>query len=342
VSIVYFTLATVAVPCNSQEESSGPTFADLQSRFDEAAGRINQPIAQLNASYREALKRLFASETAAGKLDEALQVKLEMGEFLEDVDFTPESINSKPTDHPTIQKMRLTYLAERERLWNLNKKTRDELLRNYLAALISLEQEHTKLGNFDAAVSVRNTRMALGQDARFHDGTLATSAPVSFPAQIHFVAKGEVEIRLKGAKLSYKNTSPDRKKYIDGTGSNVTLSVGDIIVVSMRATAVFRGLVMTIESEDRKMSVPVKANDYCYLGGALDQRDLNPDIETLGKITMRPEGGSPDPEMSTMWSEKSISDLSRSGSEWIKCGPGEDWHHYAVHLQSEMLLPVSD
>ncbi len=330
------------ITCHSQEKSAEPTFADLQVRFDEAAARVNQPITQLNISYTEALKRLLASETAAGNLDGALLVKAEIEKFADGIDFSPKSFTSKHSEHPTIRGMQITYLAERERLWNLSKRSREELLKNYRTTLTSLEQEHTKRENFDAALAVRKAREALNQDPRFHEGISSARVPESFPARIHFIAKGEVELRLNGERLPYRNASPDRYKYIDGTSGDAKFSVGEIIVVSMRATAVYRGFVMTIESTDGKTAVPVKLNDYRYLGGALDGRELNPDIETFDKIANRPDEGAADPDMATMWGEKPISALSRAGSEWIKCGPGEDWHHYAVLLRSEMLLPVSD
>jgi hypothetical protein len=341
-TLISFALLSPPLPCHSQETPATPALADLQSRFDEDMARLNQPISQLNTSYLEALKRLMSSETASGKLDGALQVKTEIEDFGDGTDSTIDTFKARETDHPAIRSMRAKYLTERERLWSLGKRGREFLLVNYRAALTTLEEDLTKQENLDGAITVRKARDALDRDPRFHEGVAPAGTSASLEARVHFVAKGDVELRHNGTKLSHRNTSSERSKYIDGTSSDASFSVGDILVVRMKATAVNRGFVMSIEGIDGKAAIPVTVDDYRYLGGAISGKEANPDIETLIKIVTRPERGPADPDMATMWSEKPISDRSRAGSEWIKCGPGEDWHHYAVLLKAEMFQRMSD
>ena len=159
---------------------------------------------------------------------------------------------------------------------------------------------------------------------------------------IHFIAKGEVELRHNGARLSYRNTSPDRDKYIDGSSIEFQVAPGDVIHVRMRATAVFRSFVMTIESARGGRAIPIALRDYRFAGVKADAVMLDPKVEEILKIDARAEAGAPDGDMADMWNKKSISPLSRVTSEWMKCGPGSDWYDYVIVIQPEMILTVPD
>lgn len=321
----------------AQEENTGPSLPQVTARFDESLALVNQPITALNQSYEDALQRLMAAEKDKGNLDGALQVQEEIERFGDGSAFDSAAFAPKPTDHPSLAAMKAKYLSERARLWNAGKRSRDELLKNYLAWLGQKEKDLTRLGKLEEAVEIRQLGEALGEDPRLVEDRASSRPKNSFPAKIRFVAKGDVELRHNGARLQYRNSAPDRDKYIDGTSTDFNVTVGDVILVRMRSTVVFRSLIMTIESNDGSTAIPVTLNDFRYLG--LDVGS-SPEIGSILKVTAKPDRGAADADMATMWAEMSITDLSRAGSEWIKCGPGTNWHTYAILIQGEMLLSV--
>lgn len=326
-------MAWSAPPARSQEAAAIQPFLDLEARFEDALAKVDEPVAKLNSSYGDALNRLLTSETAAGKLEAALQVKAEIEGFGDGSDFNAAAFEKRGTEHPAVAGMRTKYLAERQRLRGAGKRSRTELVKNYQTALVALEQEQTRLGNLDAALAARNARAALDQDPRFQDDP---AGPGAFRGRVHVVAKGEVELRYNGTRLSFRNLSKDRNKYVDGTSEVVEFQPGGILVVKMRATAVYRALIVCLESEDGSLSIPVALDDYRYLGVSLADKDLNLDAEGFAEIEVRPGSGTADADMAAMWNGKSISAQSRISSEWIQSGPGSEWHSYAVRIRDDM------
>lgn len=60
--------------------------------------------------------------------------------------------------------------------------------------------------------------------------------------------------------------------------------------------------------------------------------------ELLGHYaTALTELGTPDPDMSDAWRNLPNSQAARAASEWVRCGPGTEWHHYAAVIRPEML-----
>lgn len=326
-----------ARPLSAQEEKAETTLAGMAERFDEALGLVHQPITSLNQSYQDALKRLLASETEAGNLDGALQVQQEIDSFGDGSRFDLGAFSKKPADHPSVATLKSKYLSERGRLWNSTKRSRDELVRSYREALAVKEKELTKLGDLNEALAARQAVEALDSDPRLVEDSKISRPGNQLPSKMRFVAKGEVEIRHNDSRLQYRNSSPDRDKYIDGTSADFNVAVGDLIVVRMRATAVYRAFIMTIESNDGKTAIPVAREHFRYLGPNVSSI---PEIESLLRVTTVADSGAADADMEKMWADMPISDLSRSGSDWIKCGPGTDWHTYAILIMSEMLLSV--
>ncbi len=335
---VAITLLIFSMPLLGQEPAPFPALDDLQRKFEEAFARIEQPVTDLNLSFAQALRRLMETETAKGNLDGALTIQQEIQAFGDGSTFATKTFSERRYDHESLSSLRSKYLSERERLWKLGSKARDDLRKTFANALVSLEQEQTRLNRLDLAQVARQTREKLTQDPRFTGDAVATPEPETFPAVIHFVAKGEVELRHNGERLSYRNTSPDRDKYIEGTSAEFQIAPGDVIHLRMRATAVFRSIVMTVESKSAGRCIPFATADYRYVGIKADGAMLNPKVQDLLKIDLRPDSGAPDGDMATMWNGKSISTLSRTTAEWIKCGPGSDWHDYAIVIQREMML----
>ncbi len=325
----------------SQEVSAFQALVDLEARFEAAFAEINEPIAKLNGAYVDALHRLLSSETSAGKLDAALQVKTEIDGFGDGGGYNAADFAKRKTEHAAVAGMRTKYLAERQRLRGLGRRSRDDLARSYQAALASLEQEQTRLGNLEAAIAARNARAALDEDPRLMEEGQDASGSGAFRGRVHVVAKGEIELRYNGAKLPFRNVSRERNKYVDGTSEVVEFRSGGVLAVKMRSTVVYRSLILCLESEDGDIAVPVALGDYRYLGSNLPDKDLDLDGERLAAIELRPENGIADADMAAMWNGKSISTQSRASSEWIKSGPGTDWHCYAVQIREDMPRPVA-
>ncbi|HRQ88413.1 MAG TPA: hypothetical protein PLA50_06430 [Bacteroidia bacterium] len=322
-------------PCHAQD--STPGLAELQARFDETLARLDQPVALLNSSYADALARLLAAEAGTGKLDSVLEIRKEIEGFGDGSEFDVEAFNSRKTAHPTLKTMREKYLVERERLWTTSMRERREIVAKYSKALLSLEEAETRAQRVEAALAVRAVREGLSSDLRLHHGNVLAPHVDGIKGQIHFVAKGEVELRHGGSKLAYRNTSPDRSKYISGISVPFSCKVGDVVVVGMRSTAVYRSFIMAIESEDGQTAIPISAASYRYLGIDLSPSAQNPAPKTLGKIATVPNDGRPDDDMVAMWNDRKFSVESRTGSEWIKSGPGDNWHYYAVVIDPDML-----
>ncbi len=326
----------------AQEATENEPLIKLQKGFDDAYAKVEQPILKLNANYAKALQRLFKKESTASRLDSALQVKAEMDGFGDGSKFSPEAFAERDTENSEVSNLRRMYRQERERLRNLGRGERGELLAKYQAALLSLEDQQTTSGQVEMALTVRKVREALDSDVRFADGAGAVADDRSLSCQVHFVSKGDIEFTMNGGRISYRNVADQRKKYNDGTVRPMMVRVGDILQFKMRSEAVFRSLIIALESEDGTVAIPIKMDDYRYLGmgNDVDSKILKP--EDILQMTERPGPGDPDYLMADMWLGKKISATSRDGSDWIKIGPSNDWYHYVIVIRNEMLQQVRE
>jgi len=337
---VFLVSLAMAISVSAQDAKENEPLIKLQQSFDLAYENGNKPIAELDVSYKQALQRLFKAESSASKLDSALQVKAEIDGFGNGSNFSPEAFKERQTDNPALSSLRRKYLAERDRLRNLGKKAREELLAKYQTALQSLESQQTQSGQVELALQVRNVREALAEDARFNDegGVVAGNRSVS--CQVHLVAKGDIELTLNGSRLSYRNVADQRKKYVDGTVRPTMVRAGDILRLKMRSEVVFRSLIIGLESEDGDLAIPIKLDDYRYLGIGDDVGEKLSKPEEILRLSERPDLGNPDHLMSDMWLAKSFSKECRDQSEWIKIGPSSEWYHYVVVIRDDMFVPV--
>jgi len=342
VAIAVLALGGGQIESLAQETTANEPLIKLQKGFDAAYAKVEQPILKLNANYVKALERLFKQESSASRLDSALQVKAEIAGFGDGSGFDPEAFAERSTENSALSNLRRKYRQERERLRNLGRNARGELLGKYQAALQSLEDQQTTSGQVEMALLVRQTREALDSDVRFMDGPGAVADDRSISCQVHFVAKGDIEFTLNGGRISYRNVADQRKKYVDGTVRPIMVRVGDILQFKMRSEVVFRSLIIALESEDGSVAIPIKIDDYRYLGVGKDVGSKILEAEDILQMTERPATGDPDYLMADMWLAKKISATSRDESDWIKIGPSNDWYHYVVVIRSEMLQQVRE
>jgi len=322
-----------SAPVSSAEES----IEALEEKFVAAYDRIHQPIRDLSASFSAALERLFAQETAAGNLDAALEIRNEMDAFGDGSDFDPETFLPRPAQTESLASAKVVYARERERLWQEGGRARADLLNHYAAALTDLERQLTRDSKMEEALKARQVRESLGSDPRFAEDTKRAFDDRPFTGRIHIVAKGEAQLEHNGNRVAFRNTSPERDKYVYGSSRELMVSSGDTILLRMRSTVVFRSFILSIESTDGKVFVPFAVDDFRYLGEGRNAAQIASDREELLRIVARPERGSPDPEMTDAWRKMPLSRTAQAASEWTKSGPGTEWHHYAVVIRPEML-----
>ena len=334
-----FAAQTAAAPGGIDDNA----LARLEQSYQAALAKVDQPIAQLNVSYTQALQRLFDSEAAAGRLDSSLLVQAEQKAFGDGSGFDAAEFEKRTGEDRALEAIRRTYIGERSRLQGLSRDQRSALAKTYIGALQRLEQKHTVDKNLPLALNVRAKREAV--EAAQGDKGAATA----FEGRIHFIAKGDLEFRLNGEKISFR----DEAKEIDGDGNEVEyregmsltggstrprkFSVGDVLLVKMRSRAVFRTMIMAIESADGKIVAPVSLNDFRQLGVA-DGEKLSK--EQILQVVDNPAVGGGDPNMTIFWKDLKMSEKSRARSQWIKIGPGSEWQSYAVVIREDMLLPA--
>ena len=310
----------------------------LEQNFELAYARINKPVSQLNESYSSALERLFKAESGAGRLDSSIQVKKELEDFDDGSEFDSAVFTKRGTKNQVLEEVRRKYLSERDRLHNLNRDSRGKQVNRYRDMLKKYELEQTKLGKVEVAITARKLRENLDKDPRFPSFMEALSTHPAFEGVIRFVGKGDIELHLNGARVSFRNKADERSTYVDGKSRPQRFRIGDVLRIKMRTSAVFRSLIMTIESNDDAIAIPIKQEDYRYQGAGIDTSDIK--LETIMRIESRPESGNPDVNMSKMWEEQTMSVVSRNNSEWMKLGASGDWHTYYVVIKKDMLLPA--
>ncbi len=309
----------------------------LEEKFVAAYDRLHQPIWDLSASFSAALERMLAQKTADGDLDATLEIRNEIGAFGDGRDFDTEAFLQRPAEVEALASAKAIYARERERLWNGGAKARAELLGHYATALTELERDLTRSGRTEEALRVRRAREGLDADPRFAGETKRAFNERPFDGRIHVVGKGDIQIEHNGNRVNVRNTAYNRSKYVFGSSRDLRVAAGDVILVKMRGTAVYRSFILSIESADGSVFVPFAVDDFRYLGDGRDAVRLASDREELLRIVARPDLGTPDPDMSDAWRNLPNSQAAQAASEWVRCGPGTEWHHYAAVIRPEML-----
>lgn len=331
----------MGILCSSDAkgEDNAPSLLEITKQFDLAYERLNEPLTRLNASYLVALQRLLQQESEAGNLDNALAVRTEIELFGNGDDETLANFNSRPSQVGALEKLRATYRTERIRMRNESKVAREQLRSAYDEKLAALEQEMTRTTDLGRALNIRRARESLTSDRRFlADEDISPSPGLPFKGSLHFVGKGTVEIRHNSARLSYRNLAGERDKYVIGIIRDIELKDGDILLVKMKSNVVFRSFIMAIESDDAKISLPLIVSDYHDLGTDEKKWSGNKfDVKEVQAIEARPESGPADDDMRLAWQQRQINAQTKTASEWMRCGPGDSWHHYAIIIHPGLL-----
>ncbi len=330
-------LAGIPHLTSSRDFEVNADLSKLELSFDVAYEQINKPINQLNASYVLALERLFKSESGAGRLDSSVEIKKEKKDFGDGSEFDIDAFSKRSTENQALEKVRQTYLSERFRLRKLSQSLRSKLADKYRKALKNYELEQTKLGEVEVALIARKMSAELDKDPRFSGEAEIPSKSRIYNGTIHFVGKGEIELHLNGARISYLNKADRDSQYVDGKSRPQKIRVGDILRVRMRSTSVYRSLILAIECRDDSLSVPITVNDFRFGGTSIRSEDLK--LEKVIQISDRPDTGRPDVNMDEMWKKKSLSETSRTNSEWMKISSSPNWHTYFIVIKKDMFLP---
>ncbi len=330
-------IANIPQPAISRDFEINSDLSKLELSFDVAYEQINKPVTQLNSSYATALERLFKSESGAGRLDSSVEIKKEKTYFGDGSDFDIGVFSKRSTENQALEKVRQKYLSERFRLRKLNQSPRSKLAENYRIVLKDYELKQTKLGEVEVALIARKMREELDKDPRFSGEAEIPSNARTYNGIIYFVGKGEIELHLNGARVSYLNRADRDTQYVDGKSRPQKIRVGDILRVRMRGTSVYRSLILAIECKDDNLSVPITVKDFRFGGTSIRSEDLK--LEKVIQISDRPDAGRPDVNMDEMWKKKLLSEASRTNSEWIKISSSPSWHTYFIVIKKDMLLP---
>lgn len=318
----------------TQGEDGARRFMELQGEFEAAAKRLEQPVARLNASYVKALDKLLKEESGAGNLERSLQVKKELDGFAEGAAFDSKGFDQRASNNAALEALRRTYVGERERILKQGQGAWRDWVSQYQNSLKHFEEEQTKLQHFDLAQRAQKQRLALAKDPRFIANADASPNGKPVSGRLHFVVKGEIELRHNGDKLGFRNSS-DNPQYVDGVTRPRDFQAGDIVTVKIRSTAVFRNLIMALESAEGKVSGAIGQIDYRYLGEGVDAGQLDP--EKVNAIKNRPQNGEGDANMISLWKKHQLPEPALGGSEWIRIGASAEWHVYAIVITPKML-----
>lgn len=308
-------------------------FLKLKSSFEAAHERVTEPVRGLNGKYLEALERLMKQVSSTGNLQGAVQIKDEMAAFGDGSDFEEREFLKRKTENEELERMRSTYLSQRDDTIKDLKQAEADLFRKYREELTRMEAEKTRASFIDAALVVRDEKKSLASRG------FAGNTGASFKGKIHFVSKAEVKIRLNGKEVRFDNDT-DKEHYITAVTEEVEFKPGDIIQLDFISIASFRGHIMALQSTDGAIVIPGRRTDYRKLETRGKLKTATPE-EILALPTI-PDPGPVDEEMRPFWSNHQVSSPGKEACEWIKIDVRDEWNYYAFVLREDMFSAESD
>jgi len=330
---LFFAVASPTAILRAEGATTQELLSDLAVRFEAAYERSGKALRQLNLSFGEALERLQDELAGSGDLDAVLAVKKEIEAFGDGSSFSRPEFEARVTTLPALQRLKSTYLLERERLEKKRENEARPLVRTYLEELDNLESRQTRARRIEDALLVRQAREEFEKDPRFHAGT-GVLAP--FDGRILFLGKGEYEVSINGKRISFHNAAERSEVYRDATGRPQQFQLGDVITIRMRSPHVYRSFIFAIQSEKGDIGLPFRWEDYRLISEDVDLPRATP--EAIRQLPTRIEPAGPDSEMGTFWQDRDIDPKLRSAAEWVKVGQGDDWFTCAVVLTADMIV----
>lgn len=305
---------------------------ELKGKYEGAYDLVLQPIHDLNKHYRKALERLLEEESKAGHLEPAIEIKKELDGIGDGRAFSEENFKARKSSVPNLQRLRGTYLAQRETTWKNLADQRKNLLKKYVQTLIQFEKEQTKLQNFEAAIAAKEERESVTEN---------NGGPVSnegiFEGSIRFIVKGDIELWHNGERQTFRDESRD-KEYIVGETGPLQFKNGDLIQMKVSSSAGFRSLIMFLYNEEKTKYLAFGREDYRI--GDREHMSRNVEMEKIDALIDTPAAGPIDPNMSSMWAEMEVANPVRSKSQWAKIEEQDESNYYVCVLDETKLIEV--
>lgn len=319
-------------------QQAAKPLTSLTNRFEKAYSLTGADLEKLNTSFAAALKRSFDQQTKAGDLDGAVEVKKEIDAFGNGDAFTHDRFATRVSELVPLERLRETYVSQRQRLEVERVKKVQPLLKIYREQLEALEADLTRTGAVELALKARGTREALDKDGRFSGDGIEDVGSKPFRGRLIFAGKGEFEVRVNSERVSYRNDAARETHYVEFDASPRSFKLGDVISVRMRSPFVYRSFVLAIESEDGTLGAPFRRQDYRIVGDQVNLKEMKAD--EVVKLPAAAAAGRPDTQQNPAWHARDINPVTLARAQWVQIGTGDAWATCAVVLSKEMMVKL--
>lgn len=302
----------------------------LRSQYEGAVDLLLKPLHDLNRSYLGALDRLLKEESDAGRLDNSLVIKAEIDAFGDGRSFDEAEYLKREVELSSLRRLRDTYLSSRKSTLSGLSGQREQLQKKYIASLEALEKKLTRERKFEVALAAKKERESI----LAREGGALPSGQL-FEGRIHFIVKGEIEIRLNGEKVRFQNDS-DNEQYILGESRPIEFRENDLLQIKMQSRANFRSLVMYFESLEKDKYIGLRNTDYRIADEDWMGKEIDP--AAISGLARRPGVGPSDSDMSAMWRGVEIPEVVRARAQWTKLEEDGIWNYYVCRLMPDMVI----
>lgn len=302
----------------------------LKGKFEEAYTRLMQPITDLNQKYLDALQRLLDEESSAGHLGNSLIVKKEIQAFGDGSTYDRNAFEKRETEISALERIRTTYATQRSTIEARLTTAKRDLIRKYSNSLEALEKELTQQQKFELALAAKAER----------ERVLGNTSPQSagngmLNGKLHFIVKGEIEIRHNGERLRFRDES-DASNYIVGESSHAIFNDGDILEFKLKSNNGFRSVVACLLSDDAKVGIPITMANYVILKAPLNW-EVESGVTSNDVKGLAPAPGPLDINLPNLWKDLRIPKNLKSSCEWAMIEDATDWNYYAIVIRESNL-----
>lgn len=167
----------------------------------------------------------------------------------------------------------------------------------------------------------------------FLNATARAQSPVD--GNLLLEAKGQVELYHNGKKVTIRNEA-DNKQQVRVELPVRSFKVGDVIVVRILSPYAYRAVVIAIGVDDKAGQIPIKRNDWRFLGEC-----KNPPKFTVGDVQSSksiPVLGTPDGHGILEREKLGLVAAAKGGSDWV-ASPTllREWYCMGFVLTAKML-----
>lgn len=309
---------------------------ELEQRWLEGAMEGHRSaFGPLNENYRNALKRLLEAQSAAGRLETAVQVQQEIERFGSGAEVDEALMRQRMEDSfPDLRRLQATYLNERARIANSQRQGVAEVLREYERRLAQLQTDLTRNRELEAALKVSEEREKLRDHPVLAemDAAAARTGPV-LEGVLSFLVKGEAELYHNGRKVSARNHS-DHRLFVAAQTQPRVFRSGDHIVLHTRTPYVNRGAVLGIKARDGDGEIAVKIEHWRVMPTGTDPAKVTAEEIRSSRNTV--DRGVYDIVGKPLWESFGLTQHDDGGSEWIQTAERAAWVTYGFVLSPDM------